>query len=201
MENVYALILATAVLVIIPGPNVAIIVAKSLQQGFQAGFVATLGTTTGVALQLLVTLFGIAALVETAAQSLLVLKWFGVAYLIWLGVRALRNDSPEADVGRDSSTGTHFGHGIIIALLNPKTLLFNAAFLPQFLTGGEAVAGQLVVLSSAYLAVILIGDSLWALFAASAGPWLRKHGQIGRHLTGGLFVAAGIGLAFSRRTL
>jgi threonine/homoserine/homoserine lactone efflux protein len=200
MENLYALILATAVLVMIPGPNVAIIVAKSLQQGLRAGFVATLGTTTGVALQLLVTVFSIAALVETAAQALLVLKWFGVVYLIWLGVRTLKGDSPEPDAGRTSSTGTHFGHGIIVALLNPKTLLFNAAFLPQFLADGEAVAGQMIVLSSVYLAVILIGDSLWALFAASAAPWLRNHAKFGQRLTGGLFVAAGIGLALSRRT-
>ena len=200
MENIYALILATAVLVMIPGPNVAIIVAKSLQQGFQAGFVATLGTTTGIALQLLVTVFGITALVETAAQALLVLKWLGVVYLIWLGLLTWKRKPGAADAGQSQRTGANFRHGLIVALLNPKTLLFNAAFLPQFLTGGASVAGQMVVLSCLYLAVILIGDLLWALFAASAAPWLRKHGQIGQRLTGSLFVAAGIGLAMSRRT-
>ena len=201
MENIHALILATAVLVMIPGPNVAIIVAKSLQQGFQAGFVATLGTTTGVALQLLITVFGVAALVETAAQALLVLKWLGVVYLVWLGVQTWKRRPAVSDAGRSQPTSANFSHGLIVALLNPKTLLFNAAFLPQFLTGGEAVAGQMIVLSSAYLAVILIGDLLWALFAASAAPWLRKHATFGQRLTGGLFVAAGIGLALSRRTL
>ena len=200
MENIYALILATAVLVMIPGPNVAIIVAKSLQQGFQAGFIATLGTTTGVALQLLVTVFGIAALVETVAEALLVLKWLGVVYLIWLGIRTWKNKPAASDSGRSQQMGANFGHGLIVALLNPKTLLFNAAFLPQFLSGGEAVAGQMIVLSSVYLAVILIGDLLWALFAASAAPWLKEYGKIGQRLTGGLFVAAGIGLALSRRT-
>ena len=70
MENIVALVLATVVLVAIPGPNVAIIVAKSIQQGFRAGITATLGTTTGVAAQLLLTIFGVAAIVESAASAL-----------------------------------------------------------------------------------------------------------------------------------
>lgn len=200
MENIFALILASTVLVMIPGPNVAIIVAKSIQHGFQAGFVATLGTTVGVAAQLALTVFSITALIESAAEALAVLKWLGVVYLIWIGFRTWRSGAKDFGIRLAPSTQANFGHGVLVAVLNPKTLLFNAAFLPQFLAAGETVAGQMIVFSATYLAVILAGDLLWALFAASAGPWLRKYARIGQRLTGGLFVAAGVGLALSRRS-
>jgi threonine/homoserine/homoserine lactone efflux protein len=201
MENIVALVLATVVLVAIPGPNVAIIVAKSIQQGFRAGITATLGTTTGVAAQLLLTVFGVAAIVETAASALAAIKWVGVGYLVWLGIRTWRACDPEVSVEDLSSSGTNFSHGFMVAVLNPKILLFNAAFLPQFVSPGGSAGYQMLVLSSVYLLVLLAGDALWALFAASARSLLGKYGRFSRRLTGGFLVGAGIGLALSRRTI
>ena len=200
MENIVALVLATVVLVAIPGPNVAIIVAKSIQQGFRAGITATLGTTTGVAAQLLLTVFGVAAIVETAASALAAIKWVGVVYLVWLGIRTWKTRGPEVSIEHPLSSGTNFSHGFVVAVLNPKILLFNAAFLPQFVSAGGSAGYQMLVLSGVYLVVLLAGDGLWALFAASARPLLGKYSRFSRRLTGGFLVGAGIGLALSRRT-
>jgi len=200
MENIAALIVATSILVMIPGPNVAIIVAKSIQQGFRAGFVATLGTTSGVAVQLLLTVFGITAIVELAASALVILKWIGVVYLVWLGIRTWNMRRPDYTDSVLPSTSANFAHGFMVANLNPKILLFNAAFLPQFVSAGGSVTSQLFVLSVVYLLVLLAGDLLWALLGSSAGPRLNKFDRISHRLTGGFLVGAGIGLALSRRT-
>ena len=200
MENIVALLAATVALVMIPGPNVAVIVAKSIQHGFWAGFAATLGTTAGVAVQLLLITISVAALVETVASGLVFAKWIGVIYLVGLGVLTWISD--RQDVGKEAapSQGANFGHGFLVAILNPKVLLFNAAFLPQFVHSDKAAASQMIVLSSLYLLVLLVGDLLWALFAASAQRWLKRYGRLSQRLTGGFLVGAGIGLAVSRRS-
>ena len=200
MENIVALLAATVVLVMIPGPNVAVIVAKSIQHGFWAGFAATLGTTAGVAVQLMLITLSVAALIETVASGLVFAKWIGVIYLVGLGVRTWTSN--RQDVGRETapSQGANFGHGFIVAILNPKVLLFNAAFLPQFVDSDKTAASQMIVLSSLYLLVLLVGDLLWALFAASAQRWLKKYGRLSQRLTGGFLVGSGIGLALSRRS-
>lgn len=188
-----ALALATAVLVAIPGPNVALIVAHALRYGLVAGVSTVLGTTLGVALQLLLIVFGMAALIAHAAEWLVWLRWAGVAWLLWLGVQAWRAPAsgPIADEPR------LFIRGFVIALANPKTLLFNAAFLPQFLPA-DASPGDAALLAGVYLGVILIGDLLWASFAAAAQPWLARNPKLQSRLTGSFLIAAAIGLALAR---
>jgi threonine/homoserine/homoserine lactone efflux protein len=201
MENIVALMLSTAVLVAIPGPNVALIVAKSVQQGFRAGFVATFGTTTGVAIQLLLVVLGVSAIIASAAAALAVIKWAGVAYLIWLGIRTWKAAAPGLSTPATQPAGVTFSQGLIVALLNPKILLFNAAFLPQFVRADGSIIGQLFVLSGVYLSVLFLGDLLWALLGAMAKPWLIRGGRFAQRLSGSLFIAAGIGLALSRQRL
>ncbi len=87
MNSIIALILATSVLVLIPGPNVALIVANSLQFGFRMGVMTVLGTTVGVALQLALVIAGMAALLEFAADAFAWIRWAGVVYLLWLGIQ------------------------------------------------------------------------------------------------------------------
>ncbi len=134
-------------LVLLPGPNVALIVANSLSFGRRLGLVTVLGTTLGVALQLALVVFGIAAIIEMAANALAWIKCAGVIYLIWLGIRTW----------------------------NEKAAVF--------------------------LAVLCIGDTLWVLFASSARRFLERVSVWRKRLTGGFLVAAGIGLALSRRNI
>jgi threonine/homoserine/homoserine lactone efflux protein len=90
---------------------------------------------------------------------------------------------------------------LIVALLNPKILLFNVAFLPQFVHTDGPVFSQLLLLSGIYLSVLFLGDLLWALLGASAKPWLSRYGRFSQRLSGSIFIAAGIGLALSRQRL
>ena len=198
MENILALGLATAVLVAIPGPNVALIVANSLQYGFREGAITVLGTTLGVGLQLGLVVLGMAAVIEFAADLLTWIKWAGVVYLVYLGVRAWRETA--SDLGEVRARPAVFWRGCMIAAVNPKTLLFNAAFLPQFLSAGSG-AGEFLLIAGVFLVVLLVGDLLWAAFATSARRLLGRYGKFRNRLTGSFLVAAGVGLALSRRSL
>ena len=197
MSSLLALIAATAVLVIIPGPNVALIVANSLKFGFRTGIVTVLGTTSGVALQLALVVAGMAAVIELASDLLTWIKWAGVVYLIVLGIRTWRE--PAGDLASIEAVPAVFWRGCLLAAINPKTLLFNAAFIPQFVATGSASVAQFVLVAAVFLAVLFLGDLLWAAFASSARRLLSRYAGLRNRLTGVFLVAAGIGLALSRR--
>ena len=201
MENVIALVAATVVLILIPGPNVALIVANSLRYGLKIGIVTSLGTTAGIAVQLLISVLGLAALIELVADALTWIKWLGVCYLVYIGVTTWREPTSDLSEIRAQSRVRAFWRGVVLALLNPKTLLFNAAFLPQFVGHGSDASGQLVILAAVFMLVIVVGDALWAVFAASARGWLGGIGHLHNRISGGFLVGAGIGLAMSRRSL
>ena len=197
MANLIALALATAVLVAIPGPNVALIVANSLRYGFWMGATTAVGVTLGNALQLVAVVIGMAAIVELAADALTWIRWAGVAYLVYLGIRTWHE--PPEDISRVSAAPAVFWRGLIIAAVNPKTLLFIAAFLPQFVVANGSISGQFAVVGAVFLCVLLVGDVIWALSAASARKLFACYGTARNRITGGFLVAAGAGLAMARR--
>ena len=201
VDNILALVAATAVLIVIPGPNVALIVANSLRFGYRYGLVTVLGTTIGVGLQLAFVVGGFAVLLDLAATALTWIKWLGVAYLIFLGIRTWRE--PASDLGEIApATGKlTFLRGLGLALINPKTLLFNAAFLPQFIGQTMHITTQLVVLSAIFLITVGIGDSLWVAFAVSARNWFGKVGKLRNRIAGGFLIGAGVGLALARKSI
>ncbi len=194
--SLMALALATAVLVSIPGPNVALIVANSLRHGAGKGMVTVFGTTLGVALQLAVVVIGMATVVEAAASALAWIKWAGVIYLLWLGVSTWR--TAGQDLNEAEAAPAVFWRGVIIAAVNPKTLLFNAAFLPQFIPADASVLAVLLI-GAVYLGVILLGDIVWALTAGYARGMLGRAARWQNRVAGGFLIASGVGLALSRR--
>ena len=195
MDTLVALIIATSILVVIPGPNVALIVANSLQQGFRMGAMTALGTTAGVALQLAFVVGGMVALVELAAGALAWIRWAGVIYLVWLGIRTWRQ--PAADLEKVTAAPVVFLRGCMLAAVNPKTLLFNAAFIPQFVGTGEA--SQFALVGAVFLGVLFLGDLGWALFASSARVFLSRYSRLRNKISGVFLTTAGIGLALARR--
>jgi len=196
LENLIALAVATAVLVAIPGPNVALTVANSLRFGFAAGAVTVAGAVVGVGLQLALVVSGLAALVDVAGSALTWIKWLGVAYLLLLGVLTWR--TPAGDLSVVQARPMLFRNALLIAVINPKTLVFNAAFLPQFVTAPAGFT-QLAAAAAVMLAVIFVGDLSWALFASRASLVLRRYSAAWNRVTGVCLLAAGLGLAFARR--
>lgn len=185
----------------IPGPNVALIVANSVAHGARFGLLTVAGTSSAVVVQLSLTVLGASAVLNFLAASFDWLRWLGVIYLIWLGIAAWR--APAVDLARVGpqarSARLIFARGFLVGLTNPKTLLFYGAFLPQFITPGPTAADQLLLLAATFLVVAVVLDSVWALLAGRLRGLLMTHVRLRNRLTGGLLVGAGVGLALARR--
>ena len=178
-----AFVAATAALMLIPGPNVALIVANSLRFGVRGGLITVLGTSAAMVVQLGVAALGVTALIGTLGQAFDVLRWIGVAYLVVLGLIAWR--APAEDLARTQavSPGRTFGRGFLVSLTNPKTLAFYAAFLPQFLDPAAPLGRQMAILGASFVATALIVDGGWAVLAGRARGLLARFGHARNRLT------------------
>ena len=196
-----AFVAATALLMVIPGPNVALIVANSVAHGTRFGLLTVAGTASGVVVQLALTVLGASAALDFLAASFDWLRWAGVAYLIWLGIAAWR--APPVDLAQVQpqvrSARAIYLRGLLVCLTNPKTLLFCGAFLPQFVTPGPDAARQLMLLAITFFVVSTVLDSLWAMLAGRLRALLVARARLRNRVTGGLMVGAGLGLALARR--
>ncbi|KZK88014.1 Homoserine/homoserine lactone efflux protein [Pseudovibrio sp. W64] len=199
VEMILALVIATTALVAIPGPNVALIAANTISHGFRFGAATVLGTTLGVAIQLSIVVLGFSALLALVADAFLWVKWIGAAYLIYLGIKSWRERTDMLENAEASNTPLRklFWQGMLLAMINPKTLVFSAAFLPQFV-GDQSTSYALAQPALIYLLVILGGDLCWAALARSATPFFKSIGHLRHKLTGTLFIGSGIGLALAR---
>ncbi len=132
-----AFLLITAVLIVAPGPIVTLVISTGATQGVRAALTTVAGTTVGNVLLLATIAIGLNWVVAHAGLLFEALRWTGAAYLVWLGVQAWRNAGRTGDELRDSGR-RRFLRGLVVALSNPKTIVFFTAFLPQFLDPGLA---------------------------------------------------------------
>lgn len=197
---------ASFVLAVTPGPGVFYIVTRSLSQGRVSGLMSVAGVAAGNLVNAVGAACGLAALFAISSLAFMMVKYVGAAYLVYLGVKALLSASVAVtpDVVLKSATpGKIFSDGFVVAALNPKTTLFFAAFLPQFLGVQQNPAGQSIMLGSIFVLIAAFTDSLYALGAGTIRPWLAKSGvaagNFGRYLTGCAFISLGLLTAFSGR--
>lgn len=194
-------VLATAVLILIPGPNVALITATSVGRGTRIGLVTVAGTSSAVAVQLGLTALGLTAMLTILAVWFEWLRWIGVAYLIFLGLRQWF--APAVDltgVGPDRrSASAVYLRGFLVGLTNPKTLLFYGAFFPQFLDAARPLGPQVLLLCATFLVIAVVLDSAWAVAAGRARWLLAARPKLRNRLSGGCLMAAGFGLALAHR--
>lgn len=191
-----AFLLASFVLAVTPGPGVLYIVTRSLVQGRRSGVVSVAGVALGNLGNALAASVGLAALFAVSSLAFTVVKYAGALYLLYIGAQMLR--SPK--IG-DASTlpgaaplKRVFRDGFVVALLNPKTTVFFAAFLPQFLSPNAPPMLQSMVLGSLFVVIAAITDSAYALAAGAAAPVLRGNlvRHVGRRLAGGVFIGLGV---------
>ena len=194
-------VLATSVLMLIPGPNVALIVANSVAYGTRYGLLTVAGTGSAMVAQLALTVLGMSALLGTLAQWFEWIRWIGVAYLLWLGIRQWRAEPVDLTRTRPQyrSPREIFLRGILVSFTNPKTLLFYGAFFPQFITPGADMVPQIVLLSAAFLIIGILLDGCWALLAGRVRNVLAVRGRLRNRVSGGLLIGAGVGLALAHR--
>jgi threonine/homoserine/homoserine lactone efflux protein len=193
-----AFLAASFVLAVTPGPGVFYIVTRSLMQGRSAGLASVAGVALGNLGNAVGACVGLAALFAISAMAFTLVKYAGAAYLIYLGWQALRAPAAAGDsapVVAPASNSRIFRDGFLVALLNPKTAIFFAAFLPQFIDATASPMMQSVALATVFVGMAAATDSLYALTAGVMAPVLsRARGAraAGRYLTGGAFIGLGL---------
>ncbi len=201
LDLYFAFVAATTVLMLIPGPNVALIVANSVAYGTRFGLLTVAGTSAAMVVQLALTSLGMAAVLGTLGEWFEWLRWIGVAYLVYLGIRQWR--AAPLDLTRTKpqpkSPREIFLRGLLVSLTNPKTLFFYGAFFPQFISPGRGVTAQVVLLSVTFVALAVLLDGGWAVLAGRARGFLAGRGRARNRLSGGLLIGAGVGLALANR--
>lgn len=198
-----AFLLASFVLAVTPGPGVLYIVTRSLVQGRLSGLASVSGVTFGNLGNALAASVGLAALFAVSSLAFSVVKYAGALYLIYLGVQMLRSSSVESSAAVPAAAPLKriFRDGFVVALLNPKTTVFFAAFLPQFLSPDAPPMFQSMALGFLFVATAAVTDSAYALAAGAAAPALRGSAarRIGRRLGGGIFIGLGAVTALATR--
>lgn len=195
-----AYVAACFAIVLVPGPTVTLIIANALRHGARAGLANVAGTQAGLALMLLILALGFSALVAIFGAIFDWIRLAGAAYLVWLGVRLwrARGRSVEGD-GPPPAPG-FFWQGLLVALSNPKVLLFFGAFIPQFVDPSQSTLGQSLILGATFMLVATVCDGAYALAAARAGGFLsRRRVVLLERMSGSLLIAGGMWLALSRR--
>lgn len=199
--------LTSAVVIAIPGPSVIFLVSRALSSGERVAIFSVLGNAIGEYVQVVAVAFGIGTVVEDSAVAFNVLRLLGGLYLIYLGVRTFRaRRSLAAAIGAAAAPRSgrrSFAEALTVGATNPKTIVFLAAILPQFVgRGGGSVPLQIMVLGAIFAAIAVISDSVWVMLAGRFRAWFgrspRRLELIGG--TGGLAIAAvGTGLLVTGR--
>lgn len=153
-------------LIIIPGPNVLVIVSTSIAYGARRGLHTVAGTSLAMAIQLLVVAIGTAWLIQLISNGLYYLKWAGVVYLLFLGLYHLKLSIKPNKQETKISTSASFTRGFLVSLTNPKTLLFFSAYFPQFVSTSGSFSFQILLLSFSFLILAILLDSCYALLSS-----------------------------------
>jgi threonine/homoserine/homoserine lactone efflux protein len=207
--STFALFVAAALaLLLVPGPAVIYVVARSVEGGRLTGLVSVLGVELGTLLHVVFAAAGLSAIVVSSAVAFSVVKWLGAAYLVWLGLRQILGRDGGDQEAPLSGSGENrlrvFSQSVLVQVLNPKVALFFLAFLPQFVDPSRSAAWtQVVVLGTTLATLGLFTDGLYALLGGTAGEWIRKQRagaglrRARRYVKGGVYIALGAVAAIS----
>ena len=201
---------ASFVLAITPGPGVLYIVTRSATQGRAAGLASVAGIALGNLGNATAASLGLAAIFAISSVAFTAVKYVGAAYLIWLGIQSFRSGATALKRGTSGASSGRalsgvalrriFTDGFLVALFNPKTALFFAAFLPQFL---PASAGpfETVAMGAIFVLIAVLTDTCYALASGAVGPRLARGSAgaagIGRYVSGSVFIGLGLLTAFT----
>jgi threonine/homoserine/homoserine lactone efflux protein len=195
-----AFLLITAVLIAAPGPVVTLVISTGATQGRKAALTTVAGTTAGNAILLAAIAIGLNWVVAHAGLLFEALRWTGAAYLVWLGVQVWRRAGRTGEDLKDTGR-RRFLRGLIVALSNPKTIVFFTAFLPQFVDPALPAGPQLAAMCAASALMAAVMDSAWAVAAGLGRAFFvqPKRARLLARLSGGVLVGGGIWLTLARR--
>ena len=195
IENLWAFVAASIVLIVIPGPSVLFVIGRSLALGRIGGLLSVVGNAIGMIPLVTAVALGIGAIVAQSVVVFTIIKFAGALYLVYLGVQAIRHRADAAAaVNGGAAPRSHWrqlGEGFIVGVTNPKTIAFFVAVLPQFVdyTAGS-IPLQLFELGVVFVVLALLCDSIWALAASAARNWFARSPKRASHLaaTGGVMM-------------
>jgi threonine/homoserine/homoserine lactone efflux protein len=192
-----AFLLASLILAVIPGPAVIYIVTRTLSQGRSAGLASVCGIALGNLGNAAGASLGLAAILAASSSAFVVVKLAGAGYLVFLGIRTLQAKSPAAGaaVAGRASPAQLFRSGFFVALLNPKTALFFAALLPQFIDSRVPVIPQSLGLGFVFISIAACTDTIYVLTAAVIAKTITRQPRLrhfGRYLSAATFFGLGL---------
>jgi threonine/homoserine/homoserine lactone efflux protein len=201
LELYAAYLLACLIVVLVPGPTVTLIIANSIRHGTRAGLLNMLGTQVGLALMIGVVGIGLTSMIEAMGHWFDWLRLAGAAYLIWLGWKMIRSAGTASATGSSRTPrGGFLLQGVLVALSNPKTLIFFGAFFPQFIDPARDHGLQILIMGLTAMLVAAVSDSAYALASGRAGRALSaQRVRLMSRVSGAFLVGGGMWLAFSRR--
>ena len=180
-----------------PGPNGLLALTHGALFGVKRTAFTIAGGALGFTAIIALSLFGIGALLAASTEVLVVLKWLGGAYLVWLGVQVWRSPPVGVNASSPRALATRarvFRQGFLAAITNPKGILFFVAFLPQFLVTDSPLILQFVILAATFVGIEMVTETLIALGSEKLQPFLKKFGQRVNQVFGGVFIAIGVAL-------
>jgi threonine/homoserine/homoserine lactone efflux protein len=200
---VYAL--AAVGLSLTPGPNGLLSLTNGVRFGLARTVFTVLGGVCGFLVLVAASLAGLGALLAASETAFTAAKWIGAAYLVYLGIRLWRAPPPTVSApavetpAREGGAARLFVQGFLVAVSNPKALIFFAAFLPQFMVPGAPYWRQFAVLGGTFALVEFCYELVLAGMAQKIAPWLGRHGRWFNRITGSTFVGIGALLTTSQR--
>jgi len=201
MPDIALFLVAAAVLTIAPGPDIVYVLTRGVSQGRKAGFAAALGFATGCIFHTLLAALGVAALIRSSDLAFNAVRWAGAAYLVWIGIQALRHRASFSLAGSGDSRAllAIYRQSVIGNALNPKVTLFFLSFLPQFVDArAGGIEWQMALLGLVFMAQTVVIFGAVAFFSGWIGERLRAHPAVGERLglfAGLTFIALGIRVA------
>jgi threonine/homoserine/homoserine lactone efflux protein len=204
LSHVLTFAIAAALLIALPGPSVLFVVGRTLAHGRRAGLLSVVGNETGMLVQTALVALGVGAFVAQSIVVLTVIKFAGAAYLVFLGIQAIRHRHAVAAPVEEAAPRSAlrlFGEGFVVGITNPKSIIFFVAILPQFIDVARPQVMQYVILAATTFAVDLATMMGYTALAAKVLRVMRDPSRlrwVNRGL-GGAFIAAGVALASFRR--
>lgn len=178
LANLLAFSLASVVLIAVPGPSVLFVIGRSLSLGWRGGVLTVLGNATGQLIQVAAVALGLGIVVAQSAVLFSVVKFAGAAYLVYLGIQAIRHRGNHLKNEHRPVRPAPLrlvGEGAVVGVTNPKSVVFFVAVLPQFVDyPSGAIPFQLGLLGLVFLLIALLSDSAWAIAAGTARRWFAR---------------------------
>lgn len=205
MGDVLAFAGVAALIVVVPGPDMALVLRNGVADGRRAAVATALGINAGLLVWALAAALGVAAVLHASGTAFTVLKLAGAVYLVWLGLHALRDAwrgaAHESPASRPRRRGSPFRQGLLSNLFNPKIALVYTTLIPQFVDRGGSEIAQTFLLAGVFIAMGLVWLTGYALLVAQAGELLRRPPvrRVVNAVSGAVLTALGVRLAFERR--